>query len=129
MFKNIYKKQWYMIIFILYFLLLSSGCGGRVTLSKSSESPTLHDKYNIVVDERSYAVLPLPDEFHKDDWVEFHILEYPKKGTISMVDRYRGFFNYFPREGVYGYDFFVYNVSDGVKVVKKIIQLNIKERK
>lgn len=107
---------------------MAVGCGGPKTLMKSGKTPNLHDKYKMEVDERMYGVLPLPEQFDEDTWVVYHILEYPKKGVISLQDRYKGFFNYTPRQGSYGYDFFVYNVSDGETVAKKIIQLNINNK-
>jgi len=117
-------------IFIILFslLVIMSACGGPKTLMQTDNTPNLHDKYKMQVDQRIYGVLPLPEDFDKDDWVVYHILEYPRKGQISLQDRYKGFFNYTPREGAYGYDFFVYNVSDGKNVAKKIIQLNIKNK-
>lgn len=110
---------------VIFLTSLFTGCSSIKTLKRSNNTPELHDNYDMDIDERMYAVLPLPDAFDKDDWVEFYILEYPKKGSISLIDRYKGFFYYTPREGAFGYDFFVYNVSDGKKVVKKIIQFNI----
>ena len=118
----------YKLFLVIVLCINIFSCSHTKKLKTSGKTPNLHDNYSMIVDQRMYAVLPLPFEFSKDDFVEFHILEYPKKGKISLVDRYRGFFNYVPREGVYGYDFFVYNVSDGKSVVKKIIQLNIKEK-
>lgn len=118
-------KKFFVALLVSY---MAAACGGPKTLTRSDNTPNLHDKYKMQVNERMYGVLPLPDQFNEDDWVEYHILEYPKKGQISLQDRYKGFFNYTPREGAYGYDFFIYNVSDGKTVAKKIIQLNIKNK-
>lgn len=108
----------------IYFFIV--GCSSTKTLQQTNNAPDLHDKYKIQVDRRIYGVLPLPDEFYSDTWVEYNILERPRKGNIDLVDRYKGFFTYVPREGMVGYDFIVYKVSDGQRVYKKIIQFNIK---
>lgn len=113
------------IFFLILSIFIYVGCSSIKNLKSSDNSPDLHDNYDMAVDERMYAVLPLPDKFDEDDWVEFFILEYPKKGYIRLIDRHKGFFHYTPKEGFYGYDYFIYNVSDGKNVAKKIIQFNI----
>lgn len=112
--------------FLLIVLIFLNACGGVKSLKRTDNSPKLHDNYSTTQDERIYAVLPLPDGFDKDQFVKFTILRSPVKGEIKLLDDFKGFFYYTPKEGMNGYDYLLYKVSDGTKVRQNIVQIVIK---
>ena len=113
-------------VFILLVSIIISGCGGVKVLSKTNKSPKLHDNYEASQNERIYGVLPLPYGFFEDEFVKYTILRKPVKGEITLLDDFKGFFHYVPKEGMSGYDYMLYKVSNGNKVEQKIIQIDIK---
>jgi len=112
------------IVFLLAVAI--SGCGSVKVLSKTNKSPKLHDNYEASQNKRIYGVLPLPFGFFENEFVKFTILKKPTKGEINLLDDFKGFFHYIPKEGMSGYDYLVYKVSNGKKVEQKIIQIDIK---
>lgn len=62
----------------------------------------------------------------EDDILKYEIVSYPKKGILSVTDKYTGEFIYTPTKNYTGKDSFTYTVTDAYGNRSDVIRMDIK---
>ena len=115
----------FIFILLIFLAIFNEGCGVK-TLRHASETPRLHDGYEVETNKRLYVILPVPAGMDKDN-IRFYVSKVPVKGDFWLADNTAGFAYYTPKSGMYGYDYMIYTVSDGKTKFLKKIQFNIED--
>lgn len=101
----------------------------RVQLvQKENQSPVVRDM-SIQTFENISAFKFLKGDDPEGNPLEYHVVSYPRHGTVRIGDKSAGYFSYTPKNGFVGEDYFEYAVADSYGGKSNVARVDISVEK